>query len=204
MAVIMGMSDRFHFNFEDESILRKTVESDDGCLMISAHVGNWQVAQAFLNRFNKKKVNIVMVDVESEKIKQFIKNSESGENVNVIVMKNGMDYLFDLINAFRNKEVICLHGDRFLEGSKVAEIDFFSKKADFPIGPFALAKKFKVPVSFTFVMKTGMTEYSFYATEGRIYDDENEMLKDYATALENVLEKYPLQWFNYHDFWKER
>jgi predicted LPLAT superfamily acyltransferase len=204
MAVIMGMVDKFSFNFEDEPILRKTVESDDGCLMVSAHVGNWQVAQAFLHRFNKKKVNIVMVDVESEKIKQFVKSSQGGGNVNVIIMKEGLDYLFDLVNAFRNREVICLHGDRFVEGSKVCEVEFFSKKAQFPLGPFSLAKKFKVPVSFTFVMKTGRTEYSFYATEGKIYDNESAMVKDYATALENIMQKYPLQWFNYHDFWVEK
>ncbi len=204
MAVIMGMSEKFTFNFEDEPVLRKTVESDDGCLMVSAHVGNWQVAQAFLHRFNKKKVNIVMVDVESEKIKQFVKTSEGGENVNIIVMKEGLDYLFDLVNAFRNKEVICLHGDRFVEGSKVAETEFFSKKALFPLGPFSLAKKFKVPVSFTFVMKTSRYGYSFYATEGKIYDNENDMIKDYAVSLENVLKRYPLQWFNYHDFWMEQ
>jgi len=204
MAVIMGMSEKFSFNFEDEPILRKTVESDDGCLMVSAHVGNWQVAQAFLHRFNKKKVNIVMVDVESEKIKQFVKSSQGGGNVNIIIMKEGLDYLFDLVNAFRNKEVICLHGDRFVEGSKVAEMEFFSKKALFPLGPFSLAKKFKVPVSFTFVMKTSRYGYSFYATEGRVYDNENDMMKDYVAALENVLKRYPLQWFNYHDFWMEQ
>ena len=204
MAVIMGMTDKYHFNFKDEPVLKKAVENENGCLMVSAHIGNWQVAQAFLHRFDRKKVNVVMVDVENEKIKQFIKNSVGRENVNIIVVKEGLDYLIDLVNAFRNKEVVCLHGDRFVEGSQVAEIEFFSKKADFPLGPFTLAKKFKVPVSFTFVMKTGRTEYSFYATEGKIYDTEAEMMKDYVTALEDMLKKYPLQWFNYHDFWKEQ
>ena len=204
MAVVMGMSDKFEFNFEDEPILRKSVESSEGCLMISAHVGNWQVAQAFLHRFNKNKVNIVMLDVESEKIKQFIKNSTGGENVNIIAMNKEMDYLLDLVKAFKNREVVCLHGDRFLEGSRIAEVDFMSMKADLPVGPFALAKKFKVPASFTFVMKTGRTKYSFYATQAKVYDSEADIMADYVSALENVIRKYPLQWFNYHPFWKEQ
>jgi len=204
MAVVMGMSDKFRFNFEDEPILRKSVESSEGCLMISAHVGNWQVAQAFLNRFNKNRVNIVMLDVESEKIKQFIKSSSGGENVNIIAMNQEMDYLLDLIKAFKNKEVVCLHGDRFLENSRTSEIDFFSMKAKFPVGPASLAKKFKVPAAFTFVMKTGKTEYSFYSTEAKIYESEEEILKDYSKALENIVRKYPLQWFNYHPFWTEQ
>jgi hypothetical protein len=47
-----------------------------------------------------------------------------------------------------------------------------SMKADLPVGPFALAVKFKVPASFTFVMKTGRTKYSFYATQAKVYDSE--------------------------------
>ncbi len=202
MAVVMGMSDKFEFNFEDEPVLRKSVESSEGCLMISAHVGNWQVAQAFLNRFSKNRVNIVMLDVESEKIKQFIKSSSGGENVNIIAMNKEMDYLLDLVKAFKNKEVICLHGDRFIEGSRIAEIEFMSLKADFPVGPFELAKKFKVPASFTFVMKTGRTKYSFYATSAKVYDNLPLMMADYSVSLENVMKKFPLQWFNYHSFWK--
>lgn len=202
MAVIMGMSDKFSFNFEDEPVLRKSVESTDGCLMVSAHVGNWQVAQAFLNRFSKNRVNIVMLDVENEKIKQFIKNSAGGENVNILLMNKGMDYLLDLVKAFKNKEVVCLHGDRFVEGSRTAEVNIFSMKADMPLGPFALAVKFKVPASFTFVMKTGRRNYSFYATEAKVYDNESEMVTDYVKSLENILKKYPLQWYNYYQFWK--
>ncbi|HRZ80405.1 MAG TPA: lipid A biosynthesis acyltransferase [bacterium] len=202
MAVLLGMSDRFSFNFEDEPVLRKSVESTDGCMMVSAHIGNWQVAQAFLNRFNKNRVNIVMLDVENERIKQFIKNSAGGENVNILLMNKGMDYLLDLVKAFKNKEVVCLHGDRFLEGSRTAEVDFFSMKADMPLGPFALAVKFKVPASFTFVMKTGRRNYSFYATEAKVYDSETAMLSDYVSALEKIVRKYPLQWYNYYQFWK--
>lgn len=202
MAVLMGMSDRFSFNFEDEPVLRKSVESKEGCLMISAHVGNWQVAQAFLHRFNKNKVNIVMLDVENERIKQFIKNSMGGENVKILLMNKGMDYLLDLVKAFKNKEVVCLHGDRFIEGSRIAGADFFSMKADMPLGPFALAVKFKVPASFTFVMKTGRRNYSFYATEAKVYFNEAEMMTDYVKSLEKILKKYPLQWYNYYQFWK--
>lgn len=202
MAVVMGMSHKFQFDFEDEPILRKSVESSDGCLMISAHVGNWQVAQAFLNRFDKNKVNIVMLDAESEKVKQFIKNSTGGENVNIIAINKEMDYLLDLVKAFKNKEVVCLHGDRFLEGSRKAEVDFMAMKADFPAGPFVLARKFKVPASFTFVVKTGRTKYSFYASHAKVYENEKEMMTDYSKALENIVKKHPLQWFNYHPFWK--
>jgi predicted LPLAT superfamily acyltransferase len=204
MAVTMGMRDRFKFKFVDEPVLRKSVESEDGCLMISAHIGNWQVAQAFLNRFSKNRVNIVMLDVENEKIKEHVKNIEGGENVHFIFMNDGMNYLLDIVKAFRNKEVVCLHGDRFLEGARIKPVKFFGMDADFPDGPFSLGKKFKVPSSFTFVMKTGRTEYSFYATEAKVYTDLNEMREDYVRELERIVKMYPYQWFNFHKFWRDQ
>jgi predicted LPLAT superfamily acyltransferase len=29
------------------------------------------------------------------------------------------------------------------------------------------------------------------------------MLKDYNSAMENMIRMYPLQWYNYYDFWNE-
>ncbi len=29
------------------------------------------------------------------------------------------------------------------------------------------------------------------------------MLGDYIDSLENMVRKYPLQWFNYYPFWEE-
>jgi predicted LPLAT superfamily acyltransferase len=51
-------------------------------------------------------------------------------------------------------------------------------------------------------MKTGRTKYSFYATEAKVYDNLPQMMADYSVSLENVMKKFPLQWFNYHSFWK--
>lgn len=204
MAVTMGMRERFEFKFVDEPVLRKSVESEDGCLMISGHIGNWQVAQAFLNRFSKNRVNIVMLNVENEKIKEHLKNVEGGENVHFIFMNDEMNYLLDIVKAFRGKEVVCLHGDRFLEGARIEPVKFFGMDAQFPDGPFSLGKKFKVPSSFTFVMKTGRTQYSFYATEAKVYTDINEMREDYVRELERIVKIYPYQWFNFHKFWSDQ
>jgi predicted LPLAT superfamily acyltransferase len=30
------------------------------------------------------------------------------------------------------------------------------------------------------------------------------MLRDYCIAMENTIRKYPLQWYNYYDFWEEK
>jgi len=53
-------------------------------------------------------------------------------------------------------------------------------------------------------MKTGRTEYSFYATQAKVYTDLNEMREDYVRELERIVKMYPYQWFNYHKFWRDQ
>jgi len=84
---------------------------------------------------------------------------------------------------------------------------------NFPSGPFYLAMKYDVPVSFVFAMKENKTHYHFYATRPKTYHQQTsqkkrddtilEIIRDYVGEMEIMLSKYPLQWFNYYDFWKK-
>ena len=103
-------------------------------------------------------------------------------------------------------------GDRFVEESKIFKVDFMGQKAAFPSGPFYLAARFGVPVTFAFAMKEGKTHYHFYASEPEYvkkYKDPVEQDKElrsfvekYAKEFERILRMYPLQWFNYYQFWE--
>jgi predicted LPLAT superfamily acyltransferase len=86
------------------------------------------------------------------------------------------------------------------------------QKAFFPSGPFYLAARFGVPVTFAFAMKESKTHYHFYASPPEIvkkYKDPKEQEQElekfvvkYAKEFERILRMYPLQWFNYYNFWE--
>jgi predicted LPLAT superfamily acyltransferase len=108
---------------------------------------------------------------------------------------------------------VCMHGDRFVKGSKTIACEFLGEQADFPTGPFYLAMKYGVPVSFVFAMKEANRHYHFYATPPKYYLQQpspgkrDNMIKlimaDYIAAIEEKVKKYPYQWFNYYNFWHE-
>ena len=47
--------------------------------------------------------------------------------------------------------------------------DFLGETARFPMGPFVLASKFKVPVSYVFAVKESKLHYHFFASEIKDY-----------------------------------
>lgn len=210
IAILAGFKTNLTFEFDGENHLRKMVTGNTGGLLISAHVGNFEIAGFLLKRLNTK-INIVMYDAEHTRIKDYLSNILNNQNVNIIVIKNDFTHIFEINKALNNKELVCIHGDRFVQGSKTLSCDFLDKKALFPTGPFYLSVKFNVPVSFVFAMKDTKSHYHFYATPSKKYEyPQNlekrntvlkEIIKQYITELEKIIYKYPEQWFNYYDFW---
>jgi predicted LPLAT superfamily acyltransferase len=208
-ATLAGFRSEFTFDFDGEEYLRKMAAGNTGCLLISAHLGNFEMAGHMLERLDAR-VNIIMLDAEYQRIKNYL-SSITQKSFHVIAIREDNSHVYEINTALENKEVLCIHGDRFLEGSKTLEVDFLGKKARFPTGPFYLAMKYGIPVSFVFAMKEKKSHYHFYATPPKHYLQQgnmmrrDEMLKsiiqDYIIQMEQKLRQYPEQWFNYYDFW---
>lgn len=208
VAIYSGLADKFTFDLDDEVHL---AAMDKGGFMISAHIGNWEMSGKKSDRI-KKTMNLVMLDEEHQRIKDYLESVMKERNVNIIPIKDDLSHLISIRQALDRGELIAIHGDRFMKGMKTLKAQFLGKEARFPEGPFYLALRMNAPVSFAFAMKEGPKHYHFYATPSKIYDlpvgkritEENLMplLKDYIQALEAILKKYPEQWFNYYDFWE--
>jgi predicted LPLAT superfamily acyltransferase len=210
MASLFGYNNLFTYCFDGEENLKEIIDSNKGGLLIGAHIGNWEIASHQLNRF-KGKINLLMLDAEKRKVDKLLSNVSVHypENVNMIVVKDDFSHIYEVCKALQNKEIVCVHGDRFLKDSKTEIIKFLGKEAAFSTGPFILAAKFKVPVCYFYGMKEPRRHYHLYAFNSKIdttlYSKNIpvDMLLEYTTNLEQIINKYPEQWFNYFQFWQE-
>lgn len=211
MVILAGFKNKFNFIFEGENYLQEMIRLNKGGLLISAHLGNWEVAGSLLNRLNTK-VNIIMYDDEYEKIKTLFENVFKNKNFNVISIKDDFSHVYSINQAINNKELLCIHADRFIDGSRTINQVFLGREAKFPCGPFQIALKYQIPVSFVFAMKETSNMYHFYASKLYLIDDIKTkidrtnklsfLINEYIKTLEYFIIKYPLQWFNFYDFWE--
>ncbi|HSG68137.1 MAG TPA: hypothetical protein VK994_05475 [Bacteroidales bacterium] len=209
VAVMSGLGKRFTYHWDGEEHLRNM---KDGGLLISAHIGSWEIAGNFLYRVDKR-FNIVMYDEEHQKIKDYLEEVMVEKNLHVIPLKDDLSHLLAIKQAIENKELVAIHADRFVEGSKTIGNALLGKEARFPEGPFYLAARFRAPVTFVFAVKETSKHYHFFATPAKTYNIDNPRLisekelapiiKDYICQMEKILKQYPLQWFNYHKFWDQ-
>ena len=203
-----GITNPFSFEFDGEENLRAIVANGKGGLLMSAHVGNWEVAGHLFDRLDVI-VNVVMYDGEHQRLKDYLENVTGGRNFNVIVVKDDLSHVYAIGEALQKNQLVCLHADRFLPGNKTIENQLLGAAANFPVGPFVMAATFNVPVSFVFAFKETSKHYHFYGSPMINFEKDrpkNEvietLLKGFTGNLEELLKKYPEHWFNYYNFWE--
>lgn len=207
-AILAGLKNKFEFILEGKEDL---LQMRDGGILISGHIGNWEVGSKALD-FLDKKINLVIIDAEWQAIREYISNVITERNVHFIKIGDDFLHLFEIKKALENNELIAFLGDRFIDGNQTVKLDFFGEPALFPLGPWHMASYFNVPVSYVFAVRESRRKYRFYATPLKIVPyAKNPMersavvmdsLKEYVSEFERITRKYPLQWHNYYNFWK--
>ena len=203
-AYLVGKGNTFSHSFNGENYLLEMNEKGKGGILLSAHVGNWETAGNMLKTRVTQKINVLMFDAEVEKIKQYLDSSTGGSRFNVIPIKNDLSHVIKIKNALDNNEFVAMHADRYMPDSKTLNLDFLGRKAKFPVGPFLLASKFEVPVTFVFAIKESNYHYGLTATKPKFEKQSVEQIaKEYVLELENKVKLNPEQWFNYYNFFDD-
>ncbi|MCH2230092.1 MAG: lysophospholipid acyltransferase family protein [Crocinitomicaceae bacterium] len=205
VAMLTNKQSKFTHTFNNEKVLRELNENKKGGILISGHVGNWENAGNLIHSRITNKINIVMLDAEVEKVKAFMETKTGGSNYNIIPIKDDMSHLILIHRALKRSEFVALHADRVTEGSKNIELNFLNSKAEFPMGPFILAQKFKAPITFVYAAKANRFHYNLYATDPlENVTSEMEVAKAYVKQLEKMVTTYPTQWFNFYKYYADK
>jgi len=205
IAMQGGLGNRYNYEFDNYDRFLEILNSNQGVVMMGAHVGCWEAGAGFFGTYGKK-INIVKVDDEHEKIKEVLdENASKDNNYKIIpINKNVIEAMVEIKNALNNGEYVCFNGDRFVDNSNTLKYDFLGSPAFFPIGPFKIASRCKVPVVFYFSMRESNFTYRFIFEEPKIEGKitTEKLMEEYVKSLKKIVRKYPLQWFNFYDFWK--
>jgi predicted LPLAT superfamily acyltransferase len=203
VSISAGMRNKFTYEFDGIEILKNLLSEKKGGVLISAHTGNFEIAEHFFGDIDLDfQINLVTTDLEHSAIKNYLESVTQKSAVKFIIIKDDLSHIFEINAALANNELVCFTGDRYFEGTKSLSENILGKEAHFPAGPFLIASRLKVPVVFVYVMKEPNLHYHLYAREATVkHRDEKGLLKEYVKSVEKIVQKYPLQWFNYFDFW---
>ncbi|PWA09087.1 LpxL/LpxP family acyltransferase [Flavobacterium laiguense] len=205
IAIGAGLKSKFTYEHDGREILIKLLEEKKGGVLISAHIGNFEIAEHFFSEIDVNfQINLVTTDLEHSSIKNYLESITQKPTIKFIIISDDLSHIFEINAALARNELVCFTGDRYFEGVKSLSENLLGQEALFPAGPFLIASRLKVPVVFVYVMKEPNLHYHLYTREAKVkHRDEKGLLREYTKNVEMMLEKYPLQWFNYFDFWNQ-
>jgi len=211
VVILADFKGKFTYDYEGEEYLHQMAAAGNGGIILGAHAGNWEIAGHLLRRVNKP-VHVVMYDGERSNIKEVLEEITGKRSFNIITIKeNDLSHIYVINDVLKRGELIAMHGDRFREGSRVNKVKFMGREANFPLGPYFLAAQCKVPICFVHTMKESLYHYHFYSsppfevktlTKKDRLNEINSLVNEFAHRLEKTVKKYPLQWYNYYNFWQ--
>lgn len=204
VAISSGLRDKFTYNFDGIHLINDALKQKKGGILISGHLGNFEIAEFFFGELEgNSKISLLTTDIEHTAIKNYLESVTSKSSIQYIIIKDNLSHIFEINAALARNELVCMTGDRYIEGAKYLTQEFLGAPAKFPAGPFVLSSRLQVPVLFVYVMKESRKHYHLFTRNSTVaHRNHLELVKNYIQSLENMIKKYPLQWFNYFDFWE--
>jgi lauroyl/myristoyl acyltransferase len=197
----------FVYEVEGDQVLQELAAAT-GAIVLTAHMGSYDLGAAiFVEKFGRK-LRVVRAPepdaLTARHLEGSIAQSAAG-GVKVEYNKEGALLSFDLLNALRSGEIICIQGDRPMGDIAQTAVTMFERAALLPTGPFVLALAAQTSIYPLFVIRKGYRRYRFVAHSPIICtrtgrgreEDIAEAMQKWADVLSEAIR---LHWRQWHAF----
>lgn len=205
--LLSGSRNPFKISIEGIEHYDHACAQPSGFMILSSHVGNYELAGYSLK--SVKPMNAIVFGGENAYLQQNRNNTLSINNITPIPVAADMSHLFVIKGALERGEVVSIPGDRIFGSSKSIACTLLGVEAHLPLGPFITAAQLNVKTLAIFVMKERGLRYRIYIKpleQAQLAANSRQtahgMAQQFAQQLEQMVRKYPAQWFNYYDFWQ--
>ncbi len=190
-------------NFE---VVKNVVDSNKGSILLTAHVGNWELGALTMGLSLDKQVNVLVKKQRNKLVADWMNEiREKFTNKEVPLGASVRELYKTLING----GIVGIVGDQRGTKEDGVTVNFFNRPTVTFQGFAALGIKNKVPIVVVLNKRLPSGKYLFDIEE-ITYDNLPEKLSDqlvelnqrYMTILENKIREAPEQWLWMHKIWK--
>ena len=201
---------RFDVRVHDEDILADLMARGEGCFLLGAHMGSFEIIRALGRRNTGVRISLVMYEENARKFHSVLGAINPGLHLQVISLGK-IDSMLKVEAALKRGEIVGMLGDRTFQGEGTVVCRFLGEQARFPNGPFRLAAMLKRPMVLMFGLYRGGNRYDIYFE--RLADTWQTPRAARDLLLERALHRYverleyycrdaPYNWYNFYDFWR--
>jgi len=188
---------------DDASNIDKARKSGKGAILLSAHIGNWELGGAVIAMIGYP-ISGVVLPHSNKRINDIFTRQRLIGNMRPIEMGSALKGCYKVLKA---NEVLALLGDRDFTKSGIP-VNFFGRKTTMPKGPASFCYRMGSPIVPTALIRMKDDRFRFiieepiYCPEGLDEETAIEHLTAKCSAvIEKWVRRYPSQWFNFRKMW---
>lgn len=196
---------RMVHGFEGKEHIDRAISKGKGGLILTAHLGNWEMGGIFLTLMGYSLTIITAPDVEA-RLHDYRVRLRQEQKIKVITLDDTLASSLAVLKALQANDLVALLGDRDLF-SKGIPVNFFGQKVFFPVGPALLGYLSEAALIPTFVLMDRDDKYRCLAEPPIILQKTGNRDEDIAvntqriaTVLEKFIRLYPDQWYTFYDY----
>jgi KDO2-lipid IV(A) lauroyltransferase len=185
--------------------------SDRGFVMVTAHLGMYEVSSMLPTPNGPRHVHLVREPEVDPRAQEFIRQSvRSVEGSHYTMHFQSEDPLQGMIflDALRRREIIAMQGDRPRTGSRTVNGTLFGRPIALPSGPAALARTAGAPMLPVFALREGRRRcrvvFGPPITVPHTADRNADLtwaMGRIAAEVERAVRSAPHQWFVFRELW---
>lgn len=191
------------------------LESPEGAVIITAHMGNYDLGAYFFSTQGTRPITIVRVpedDPDSEEHARRARQRSVDTSFSVTYNTDPSSMAIELTERLGRGEIVAIQGDRVVGDVAGKATDLFGMPTELPLGPFALAMATRVLIYPLFVVRVGRRRYRVIVgapirlAPSRREERETEItraMSEWKSLLESVVQTYWFQWFTFTRFYQE-
>lgn len=193
----------------NRALMHRLADQGQGCLMLGAHMGSFDITRDIGLRGRDMVVNVMMYEENARKLNAVIASFGGHSRIKVIPI-GAVDSLIRVKEKLDAGEWVGIRADRVVANDRLIRVPFLGHEASFPAGPFLVASALKVPVVLFVCLYLGGNRYKEYfelfaeeivINRANRAADLEQWARRYAERLEHYCRLAPYNWFNFYDFW---
>lgn len=207
-ALLSRKTSSFEIKTTGRDSFDRLMEQNQGFIIASSHIGNFELA-GLMFKESKKKIFGLVYDGENPELQRNRERALQEANITMISVQQDMSHLFTIKQALDEGGILVVPCDRMFGNMRKAKFNFLGRDAYFPLAPFRMAVQMNVPMVSFFIMKDDYKTYHAHILPLETDSEEENPAKRasqlagaFVRNCEEILRKYPRQWFNFYDFWE--
>ena len=191
---------------ENMHYLEEVYREGKGMILLTAHFGNWELMGAWLT-WKKYPLRVVGKSLANPRLNQLL--LETRNQAGYLNIARGTETR-EIIRALKQGYSIGMLMDQDTR-VKGVWVDFFGRKANTPVGPVLLARKFNIPIIPAFAhLEPDFTYHVECFAPITVSDTGNpdkDLLDDVqkcSDIYEQIIRKHPEQWVWMHRRWRRQ